>query len=282
MKLFHTMLGVVLILCAAVAALACLQQDGHSGSPRPRDNDHMSKGWQAAQAEAEKQERARPLVRQGEQAAAKGRHAEAESLYRKALAIYPHDAAALLHLAGACEREGKYGEAIKAYREVVYSNATGWGGSMNSDPTTRMRYVLALLRNGNTEEAVTVYGMANRDVIRIDHKPLLEVTIDPDHPDMALLEGAAHLVLGTRSPTFGPPVAAEQLAHLKAAMSLQPRWALAQFRCGQALEKAGQPAAARTAYRKAMALADGDLKEQAKDANRRLSEATAARAFAKP
>jgi tetratricopeptide (TPR) repeat protein len=257
---------VLLILCAASLALARWQnappQSDADAWRRP--NGYMSNGWREAHAHWQKQASIRPIVQQGEQAMAQGRYAEAEGLFRKALGIFPQDAMALLRLAEVCERQDKQAEALRAYHELIYPQ--GWGSNINSDPTTYMRYVLALTRSGQWQEAVAVYEKAMQRVTQTDRKVYLYLHFDPGVVDRSGLQAAAHYVLGTRYPTFGPADPAEQREHLGAAVRLRPRWALAQFAYGRALAEAGRLNEAKAAYSRAASLAGGDLKPQVQKA----------------
>ena len=270
MRALYTIFGVILILCAAGVALAQWQTSlaqglGQSGRS---ENDNRSRGWRAAQALADKQESIRPIVQNGEISLAQGRYADAEALFRKALAIFPQDAESLLLLADVCERQGKDAVAIKAYNTLVYSQ--GWGSSINSSPNTHLRYVLALLRSHRWPEAVEVYDKAMHKSAKANGHPMFDLQFDPQSPDYARLESAAHLGVVLVPQGHAPTDAGEQLKHLQSAVRLQPGWGLAQYSYGQALEKAGRSAEAQGAYRKAAAWGEGEVKAKAEAASQKL------------
>ena len=68
------------------------------------------------------------------------------------------------------------------------------------------------------------------------------------------MQGAAHFLLGTRGPGYGPASEAEQLTHLRLAVQFQPHWGAAHDAFATALEKKGQPLAAKQAHARAAAL----------------------------
>jgi tetratricopeptide (TPR) repeat protein len=226
------------------------------------------KNWRVAVADAQKSDQIMPLIQQGKQAVVQGRYAKGETLFRQALQIQPRDAMSWLLLADVCEREGRQTEALRAYHELVYSK--GWGGSINSSPTTHFRYVLALLRDHQWPEAVEVYDKAMNITTTTDGHPMFDPRFDPQHPDREGLEAVAHLGLGITSQSFGPADTADQLNHLKTAVRMQPRWALAQYSYGRALERGRRFAEARTAYTNAAKLEDGQVTVKSEEAMRQL------------
>jgi len=262
-------LGVVVILCAASITLARWQNVPPQGKLGRHENDNMSGGWAAGHAYWQKQESIRTVGRQGEQAAANGHYAEGEILFWKALVVYPHSPESLLGLADACAGKGKQAEALKAYQALIY--ARGWGSSINSDPTTSMRYVLALSRIGRWQEALDVYDKANQRTLSGTGKPIAPVSFTRGTPSWTELKAAAHLALGMRRPSYGPADLRAQLAHLETAARPQPNWAAAQFAYGQALEKAGRVKEAKSAYEKALTRADPKLKGRAEGELRKLN-----------
>lgn len=199
--------------------------------------------------------------------------AAAEAASHRAVALASEDALGWLLLPRAREKQGKHAQARAAYRKLVYSDAHGWSSSINTDPTTLMRYVLALSRTGakGFKEAAAVYERARRQpTFASSRDGTDELDFDPSRADWPTLKAAAHPVLGMRGPRHGPPDPAEQREHLEAAVRLRPGSALAQLAYGRALRKAGRIADARTAHRRAAAHADAALAPKVQAALRKL------------
>lgn len=108
-----------------------------------------------------------------------GRAGEAEMLFRSAIDVDRGCQEAWSGLARVLERQGKFGQALRAYRQLVYGDealhdmppdtsrlpgsiAEREARSRYLFPTVssavRMRYVLALLRAGQSQEAAAVYN----------------------------------------------------------------------------------------------------------------------------
>jgi tetratricopeptide (TPR) repeat protein len=246
---------------ACVVCSAATSQVSLPVNPPPGIFGHTSKGIPgAAEAWGRQRERQEPYHHAERAAMAKGDYREAEAVCLKAVAADKQDAESWLLLARASERLGKTDQALKAYRALVY--AKGWGSNINSDPTTLMGYVLALSRASRWQEAAEIFDRANLQAARGLRRPLVDMQMDSRRPNRPVLKAAAHYVLGTRRPTFGPADPTEQVSHLKAAVAAQPRWALARFAYGRALAKAGRVAEAKEAYTRAAADASGDLKQR--------------------
>lgn len=225
----------------------------------------------AEAAYLEQIKRVRPLIKEAQAEVDKGHYQRAENLLQQAIVLNSTSAEAWLHLADVCEKQNKQTDALKAYHELVYSNQKGWGSSINSDMVTRMKYVLALLRSNKWQEAVAVYDLAMKTSIEVDGHPLVDSGFSPNRREISRLEEVAHVVLGTQSPTWGPPSKAEQKKHLEAAVRLQPNLPMVQFVYAQKLEKDGDFVAAKAAYQKAATHADGDLKVKAQSAVQRIT-----------
>jgi predicted Zn-dependent protease len=214
----------------------------------------------------------RPLIREAREEADKRRYARAESLLRQAITLDSTSAEAWLLLAEACEKQNKQTEALKAYHELVYSNEKGWGSSINSHITTRMKYILALLRSNRWPEAVAVYEMVRKGDSQTNHgRTTLDAAFDPNRREITRLQAVAHLVLGTVEPSWGPPSKAEQKKHIEEAVRLQPNMPAAQYAYAQMLVKEGNYEAAKAAYGKAATHADGELKAKAQEGYQRIA-----------
>ena len=185
-----------------------------------------------------------------------------ETLCNQGIALYSAEPFSWLYLAEAEEHLGKTNEELKAYRELIYPN--GWGSSINSDPTTHMKYVLALLRNNNWEEAVKVYTKAMPEGARVFSFNISERGFDSGRREFKRMQGMAHLYLGSHSPGYRPDRPGEILGHLQEAIKLQPGLALAHYAYGRQLEEENRPVEAKAAFQRALRFGDGDLKSKIK------------------
>ena len=251
--------------------------------------------FRAAREEQLKRLRAiETLVEQGKAATAKKQYALAESLYVRAQKIDPQDGSTWHLLADLYEREGKHTKALQAYRSLVYPQ--NWNSSIGTDPTFRMRFVLALCRSNAYPEAVQVFNKTmdesaryntpgaviekakltgdNSEVVQyIEERSLVPLRFDPDAPDEIHLQAAAHYVLGIKQPTYEVASREEQLAHLQKAARLAPQWGIVQSALSDALKRQGRTQAAIAAQKRALALGDysSDLErgKRATDENQR-------------
>ena len=238
-----------------------------------------------------------PLIRQAKEAAAKGKYSEAEKLYRKALATYKafddwSDPPSLsLSLAEVCERLGKQREAIAVYRDLVTDKPHSFN-SITADPTTHMKFVLALARDHQWAEAANDYNkmmdrqarhdeestrfqrshMSPEDaahyVERYVPEPLYSIRFDPEQPNFVDLQAAAHYLLGIKNPSSGGKPG-EKEAHLKAAIKFRPRWALAHYTYGELLLTTSHGQEARQQFVLAAKLTDDP--EMKKEASKKVS-----------
>ena len=198
-----------------------------------------------------------------------GRDAQAEAFFLQAVAL-DHDSKAWLLLAQIYDRHNRKVEAVKAYHTLVYSDEQGWGGSISTDPNTHLRYVLALLRNRQWPEAVDVYTKTMQMTLHTDGHALFDRQFDPQLPDFLRLEAVTQLGLGITLQLDGTLNEQDQIKHLKAAVGLEPRWALAQYSYGKALQEAHRYTEAQAAYANAINLDDSEIKTKAQEAARRL------------
>jgi tetratricopeptide (TPR) repeat protein len=204
----------------------------------------------ATEAFAAKWRLLEPYHKEAKAALASHKWEVAESACLKALAIVKEDPISWLTLADASEQLGKNAQALKAYQALVYSQ--GWSSSINSDPTTLMRYVLALSRTGGRwDEAVAVFNKMQKNASGEGGVGKIDVEFDARRPDWTRMKAVAHYMLGTRSPHHAHADPGEQLKHLETATRLRPKWSAVQTAYGQALEKAGRTAEAKAAFRRA-------------------------------
>jgi len=142
-------------------------------------------------------------LRRGQAEERQGLHAEAEESFRQALAIDPRNAVARLELGKVCEREGKTKEALAAYREVVYPSRANGIGTVNTDFTSQLRYILCLARNQmHWEEAAAFYARATERSEYDNAGAALAGCFDVLQPNYPGLQAAAHYLLGVHRPTF--------------------------------------------------------------------------------
>jgi len=221
MKLKYLLAVTAVTLGAGCLALA-KQQNTFSLFRRNTTMD-VTTGAAAAYAHLEALRHSDRVAQQGQTAMDQKRYQEAEKLFRKAIVVQPHNPLAWLLLAEACERQGKLEEALDAYHTIVYA-PNGTGGSIGSDPVTRMRYVLALVRGNRYAEAVAVYDLAHKQAARQSEESFFPLRFDANNPDENRLQAAAHYVMGVTPPLHREAASAELRQHLEAAMRFAPDW----------------------------------------------------------
>ena len=195
------------------------------------------------------------IAKQGQKALDQKRYPEAETLFRKAVAIQPENSAARLLLAEVCERQGKLEEALEAYHALVYA-PDAMGDSIALDPTTRMRYVLALVRSNRYTEAVAVYDLARKQAVSAREESLLPLRFDANNPDENRLQAAAHYVMGVKRPEHRENTLGELRQHLEAAIRLAPDWGKPYAELGKMLERRNHFVEAEGYYTKARNLGE--------------------------
>ena len=209
-----------------------------------------------------KMQELQPIQMEQEEAIAKKDYKSLELTSKKGISTYDKDSTSWINLAEAEENLKNKPEELRAYRALVYSK--GWFGSINSGPTTHMKYVLALLRNNLWDEAAAVYNNAIPDDTTIFTIPLTERGFDSGRREFKRLQGMAHLYLGSHSPGYRPDRPGEILGHLQEAIKLQPGLALAHYAYGRQLAEENRPLEAKAAFQRALRFGDGDLKSKIK------------------
>ena len=152
----------------------------------------------------------------GEQALKKGEKAKAIALLLQALKIDANQAPASLLLADIYIKDNRPADVLAILKPVIYA-PYGMGSSADTTVEWHMKYILALLDMRRWEEAATLYekiigygpeGRAGN--LRCDipgyasgQHSLPDVHFSPDYADEPGLRAQAHLLLGTRQPTFG-------------------------------------------------------------------------------
>jgi len=299
MKGIH-LIFVVAILCGTSYAAYAQEETSSSASESKQYQDRVrALADDAMKAEtAKEQQFIDPLVRQAKEAVAKRNYSDAERLFRRAIATYkdldlPGELDEVsIPLAEVYERLGKPREAITVYRDLV-AYKPHFSSSIASDPTTHMKFVLALARDHQWAEAANVYNKmmdrqarhddestgfhrslmspeeAARYVDRYMPEPLYSVRFDPDQPNLVDLQAAAHYLLGVKEPHWGGKLG-EKEAHLKAAIKFRPQWALAHYTYGELLLTMPQHGAeARQQFALAAKLTDDP--EMKKEASKKVS-----------
>ena len=195
---------------------------------------------------------------QGDAALTAGKYEHAVGLYQKALDI-AWDDRALLGLAEAYERLNRQNDALRTYHQLAHPKPLHFG-SIGADPTTRMRYVLLLLKNDRWSEALEEYKAAlnpkNPTLSSYFLKSSSEFS--PERPDWARLESMAHLLLGTVRPGHKEIDREEFVTHLKRAAQLQPADPTVRLYLADGLRNADHTAEAKREYRTAEILAAND------------------------
>ena len=181
---------------------------------------------------------------------------------KSALAVNNRDAISWLTMAEANEKLGKQTDALKCYRELIYPK--DWSSNVNTDPTTRMKYVLALTRSNIWPEAVAVYEQSVPWSIDMRGARIRERTFTSDRREFSRIEALSHLIIGSRNPSFGPALPGEKMKHLAAALKLQPRMGLAHYLYGIEMQRQMKFDSAQTALAKAVSLGDSELKMRAR------------------
>lgn len=179
-------------------------------------------------------------------------YSQAENLFRKALALDNAESEAWLLLADVYERQGKLEEALPAYHRIIY----GQGGSIGSDPVTRMRYVLALVRSNRYADAVQVYDKARYDASGSDDAALFPLRFATNNPEESRLQAAAHYVMGLKHPLHCGATPKELRQHLEAAIRLAPDWSKPHAAIAKMLERSWHVQAAEVEYAKARQLGE--------------------------
>ena len=231
------------------------------------------------------------LTKQGKAALKKGDTPAAITLFEHRLTEYPDFETSML-LAGIYTGSGKLDDAIRVFRPLIYPGPDG--GSYEAHlPTTRMKYVLALLDRGNWAEAAAVYEASfTGDNVRVYRQPTLADlkwsvpgyrgtahTLPLKHfsvndPDYAGLQAQAHLILGAREPQFIPTddMPKYMLDHLKQALKYDPYSLDAHFISGILLVKMEKFKEARAEFQRTAKLAPDSAQAEIESALKNLDE----------
>ncbi len=187
-----------------------------------------------------------------------GNNAAAIELCNKIIAVDEFEPYGYLYLAQALYNQGKFKDSIKAYEALVYSK--NWSSSINKDPTTLLKYSLALAEDKRWVDAVTVYKRVFPDGASIQGIPLLNTNFDPQMPNYKNLEGVCNAVLGVRHPSFEPPPPGEQELRLKQAVKQNPESGTAHYFLAKELLKNGKSEESKAAFSLAEKYGDEDIK----------------------
>ena len=234
----HTnyLVAAVVVIVGAGCITLSKQKEAPRSDPQPRQNRlaNVTRGSAATRVWVEEYKQALQVVQQGQTALDHKRYTEAENLFRKAVQIHAKTPEASLLLADVSERQGKLEQALQAYYTLVYSQ--DGGSSIGTDPVTRMRYVLALVRSNRYEDAVQVYDLARQQADISRDEVLFPLRFDANTPDENHLQAAAHYVMGIEPPLHRENVPGELRQHLDAAIRLAPDWGKPHAALGKMLE----------------------------------------------
>jgi tetratricopeptide (TPR) repeat protein len=263
--------------CCTLAALAVQANKSQQPAQRERKGPEVIikdavTGAAGNEAYWKRMEENAPIRATARKLIAKGEYAEGEKLLRSAVSHAPRDTEAMLFLADAYEHDGKAAEALHTWHTLV-DPRTG-GGSISSNPNTHFRYVLALVRSGNVRDAAKLYNDTLDASYQNMGNRITNFKFDPSTGDTVTLEAAAHLGLGLAYQSFAPNVFGpdDQIMHLHEAVRLKPRWLMAQYSYGRALQNAGQRTAAMACFKKAAALGDAEITVKAEAARKELAQ----------
>lgn len=191
--------------------------------PRRRSGSHVAF---VSTTRQQKLNRIVVLLRRGNASLQENKNADAEEFYRKALAIDGTDPQSLLATADACERQGKWKDALQAWEELLQSPSRS---NLASDPVTHMRYALALTQNLRWQEATKEYTSALNEIEQRKSYSLPHKALDPVNIGNRRLEAALNLIIGVYPPSYGQLsltlAAADRRQHVEKAIRLEPQWA---------------------------------------------------------
>ena len=186
-------------------------------------------------------------ITHGDSLLKKGQTEAAIRCYKDAMTYEPDDPLALQKIAEAYALSNRLGEAGKTYHHLFYE--ARWEG-VGGNPCVYLGYALLLARTGQGQEAVKFYlEGAHRLNFDADDKPNLKVTLPTFGNGEGqvlytpeLLQAMAHVGIAVYSQDDK-----EKLAHLDAAIKLQPDMPQAYFYKGQTLwpKAAPEPRSAR-------------------------------------
>ena len=177
------------------------------------------------------------LSKVGDGLAQKGDWKKAQSYYQDALNLWKDNSEANYGMADCYQVLGDRSKEVDAYRAAIYSTNPAVKGFREVHADKLMSFALLLAQTGRTEEAVYVYQHSADGLNYMDGKPHLKVMLPtfgngegqvPYTPE--LLQAMAHVGLAVNSQDD-----TEKLAHLDAAIRLQPDMPQAYFYKGETL-----------------------------------------------
>ena len=230
--------------------------------------------------------------RAGDKARGLGNWAEANDDYHDALSIIPTNQQALSGIAVCAEQAGDVLNAIRYYRQDIYSHDSRYGtvpgdGFQDNDINHLMHFALLLNRTGQTDEAVFIYNRAasltnyqdgDRQKSNQNVNVLLpELTADLEDAHQVRytpqrLTALADTALSYAETSFGSNK--EALVHMQEAVKLYPSSPVVQYYLGEALagsyyHTSQHPAQDKVdmtvAYKKAITLGDDQTIAAAKE-----------------
>ena len=247
----------MLLLSGAVAAFAAPAAPGvtdsneASGQPLPLIGRISKPRGVPDPGLVEAGQNANEAITQGEALFRQGKTEAALSSFRNAMQYLPNDPLALQRIAETYVSMGRLMEANQTYYKLFHE--ANWQ-SVGGNSSVYLGYALVLAKTGQTELATEFYQEGAARLNYIDGKPNLKVMLPafgdgegqvPFSPQA--LQAMAHVGIGVYSQDFK-----EKLAHLDAAIKLQPDMPQAYYYKGQVLYgMSGRSRAALAAYQQA-------------------------------
>lgn len=204
-------------------------------------------------------EKAHAADLRGEELLKAGIYSDAISAFQEALSYEPHDGPAYQHLAETYTAMNQPDKAITAYRTVLYDwPGKGGGYGIEGNPAVWMQFALALLKAGQSAEALTVY-LHGYHFLPTDRGPLPPVFTSPNVM-LTQLPAAIYAALGLTEYAGGEQNLNLAANYFQQALSLQPILASPYYYLGQILKyKPGHAQEAIDAFNKAAQLGGPEM-----------------------
>ena len=188
-----------------------------------------------------------------------------------AMDYLPNDPLALQKIAETYAATGRVAEAAKTYHKLFHD--AKWQ-SVGADPIVYLGYAVVLAKTGNPVEAMTFYQEGIRQINYRDGKPSLKVLLPELVEERTLpedvqvrytperLQALAETAIAHEELGFGSNK--EAVAHMQEAVKLFPDSPVTHYYLGDAL-RVKDPAGAKAAYQKAVALGDEQVRTAVKE-----------------
>ena len=189
--------------------------------------------------------------------------------FRAAMDYIPNDALALERIAETYAATGRVAEANQTYHKLFYESR--WQ-SVGGTPSVYLGYAIILAKTGNSIDAMKFYQEGAARVNYMDGKPSLKVLLPELVEERILaeqvrytperLQALADTAIAHEELGFGSNK--EAVAHMKEAVKLFPDSPVTHYYLGDAL-RVKDPAGAKVAYQKAVALGDDQTQAAVKE-----------------